>query len=674
MGMREGMMATHKELFNIIAAIICKKPYCMTAKACFSKNTNSLCRDYNRCRLHEKTLEQLEYVQCPIAESIFLRACPGSGKTEVVGLKAAYEINLWQHLNKGIAVLTFTNNAANEIVDRVTQFSGATRAAYPHFIGTIDKWLHGYVANPSAHLRTEYIGKNGDRSLRIIETGYQADWLSSFRAPTNYVSGTGRRSPIYANNYFLDVETNLFHIRPLGGSDWITHEKFYDSPKFAEFRSDKAWLTKQKLFDGFRDNKIKFWKAGFCTYQDIEFLAFSILDDNKNDIAAMLSKRFPLIIIDECQDLSWIQLRVLEILHKQGSILHFVGDLNQAIYSFKEVFPKKVKEFADEKEFTEMLLDENFRSVQPIVDLCGKLSNQGAINGRSMNDDQDLQPSCILFTYSPDRLHKLPQQFLQYLVVNGLNTSNSVILARGKKLIGKLCTGLIEGHTGKAELPTKAILLWKTEDWDRQKNALQTMGKYISTIYFSGNSVDSRNQYCPESITSKIKWRTFLANVLKACGNISDLVDLNMLWSEWSKAFKREFSEIVSEAAEKQELELINIVCKYRCPNGKASKQLSDYFVGISRGQEAPNIRITTIHQVKGETHDATLLVSSLDSRGGKGGHWSEWLDASVNDGEHARYAYVASSRPKYLLAWAISESDNEGIIRLQELGFELFT
>ena len=46
----------------------------------------------------------------------------------------------------------------------------------------------------------------------------------------------------------------------------------------------------------------------------------------------MLSKRFPLIIIDECQDLSWVQLNILKKLQEQESTLHFIGDLNQAIY------------------------------------------------------------------------------------------------------------------------------------------------------------------------------------------------------------------------------------------------------------------------------------------------------------------------------------------------------
>ena len=146
------------------------------------------------------------------------------------------------------------------------------------------------------------------------------------------------------------------------------------------------------------------------------------------------------------------------------------------------------------------------------------------------------------------------------------------------------------------------------------------MGKYIATTYFPEKSLDSRNQYCPETITSIIQWRTFLAALLSACGQNSNLVDHDMLWSNWSKKFKEHFPEIISETAKQQEVELNEITFKYQCPRGKAKIRLADYMTGISGGQEASSIRITTIHQVKGETHDATLLVSAQDKRGGKEG------------------------------------------------------
>ena len=85
-------------------------------------------------------------------------------------------------------------------------------------------------------------------------------------------------------------------------------------------------------------------------------------------------------------------------------------------------------------------------------------------------------------------------------------------------------------------------------------------------------------------------------------------------------------------------------------------------------------IRITTIHDVKGETFDAVLLVSAKNKQS-KGGHFEQWigLDEEAKE-EHIRFAYVASSRPKHLLVWAIlKKTQNDKNIKcVTDLGFNL--
>src|SRR5271157_3134537 len=136
----------HLEKQERLAREICNKPDSVSIEKCHQSwgRTNPLCNEHKVCRILEKSPEQIEYVFSPDRESVFLKACPGSGKTEVVGLKAAYFIRRWKHRLGGIAVLTFTNNAANVINQRVSQFTGVEKTGYPHFIGTIDSWLHGY--------------------------------------------------------------------------------------------------------------------------------------------------------------------------------------------------------------------------------------------------------------------------------------------------------------------------------------------------------------------------------------------------------------------------------------------------------------------------------------------------------------------------------------------------
>ena len=107
-----------------IANVICNKPIDITCEECYLLGKGSICKGFSSCRISEKTVEQMEYAVMPIDECVFLNACAGSGKTEVVGLKTAYEMKRWNLYNQGIAVLTFTNDATNVIIERVKQFTG----------------------------------------------------------------------------------------------------------------------------------------------------------------------------------------------------------------------------------------------------------------------------------------------------------------------------------------------------------------------------------------------------------------------------------------------------------------------------------------------------------------------------------------------------------------------
>jgi DNA helicase II / ATP-dependent DNA helicase PcrA len=340
------------EKIEVLAHSLCGKPLSMTPSECYDSKwaTNSLCHECETCRIARNSDEQLNYVLSSTEGCVFLRACPGSGKTEVVGLKAAYEMSKWAKTPGGIAVLTFTNNSAEVIEKRVSQFSGAAKIGFPHFIGTIDSWLHGYIAHPFAHIITGYDGKDQDRSIRLVDTTSTGGWLNAYKLNTSFSHHNGASIPLYANNIQWDPEEQRWDIlipgprnAPLPDCD------YYDSPAFAQFRRDKDWLTLDYMRKDFSEKKKAFLSSGFATYQDIECICYELLSDSA--LSKILSLRFPLIIVDECQDLSWIQMQILDKMRSQGTVLHFVGDLNQAIYEFKKVAPEKVKEYTQEHEF-----------------------------------------------------------------------------------------------------------------------------------------------------------------------------------------------------------------------------------------------------------------------------------------------------------------------------------
>lgn len=80
-------------------------------------------------------------------------------------------------------------------------------------------------------------------------------------------------------------------------------------------------------------------------------------------------------------------------------------------------------------------------------------------------------------------------------------------------------------------------------------------------------------------------------------------------------------------------------------------------------------LKVETIHAVKGRTFDAVLLMSSADARG-KTGYWESWL---IPDAEAARIAYVACSRPRTLLCWGVYILTSSQREKLERLGLKQY-
>ena len=78
--------------------------------------------------------------------------------------------------------------------------------------------------------------------------------------------------------------------------------------------------------------------------------------------------------------------------------------------------------------------------------------------------------------------------------------------------------------------------------------------------------------------------------------------------------------------------------------------------------------RKSTIHGAKGESHDVTIVISS--ARAGNDSHWKSWIKNP--DSEAARFAYVASSRPKEFLIWAVKTLKPLERKQLEAVGFSV--
>lgn len=584
--------------------------------------------------IDELSNEQADFIVHPLEQSCFLSACPGSGKTQVVGIKTAYEITDWKKKYSGIAVLSFTKRAAKEIADRVTKYDGINAAKHPHFIGTIDSWLHSYILHPYGHTVKGFTGREGDKSYFLVdntERGERYAYLSSFE--TEHHTDDKKPNPIQVNNFYFTFEGKPEHLKM----------------DFLNFSPQKV--------NNLTINKSNFLKAGLCTYQDAEYLCYQVLKQNDNFLQS-LSKRFSAIIIDECQDLSQSQIRLFHLLKEKGTHIHFIGDVNQAIYDFRKVYVDKLLAFIEHQNIEKKFLSDNYRSNQKIVDVCGriieKLSNEGMLTNTIIGKKELIHEDCILLWKYDNDIQDLPTKFISLLTERGIEVSKSVVIGRSHSLLNKIRPDTNSGFN-KIELFANALSCWNIPNRTGKdmQNALQQMGKSISNLAYKGKG-NSQQQYCPEKI-SPIDWRMILFDLIKTATEYEIHNFEEKTWSEWAGEVKN-FLENYYNKLPKGKEEWHSVKSKIR---GSTTDKIVSK-VKNNSSDDSAKIRVSTIHGVKGETFDAVLLVSAKDKKS-KGGHVEQWIGlVEEAKDEHIRFAYVASSRPKHLLVWAIPQNNTQ--------------
>lgn len=255
--------------------------------------------------LHEIDQSRQEFL-CA-RETLDVSACPGSGKTTLIVAKLAIMARKWPHRTRGICVLSHTNAARAEIQRRLRgTVVGQQLLSYPHFIDTIHSFVNRFLALP---------------------------WLYShgYPAPTvdDDVTTAYRRRALGESDY-RKVEYSLQ--KKYSGFDQIRlkdrnlHFDLGDRP-FPAKPDTPTYKTARQAVEASAE-------AGYFCYDEMFIWANALLEDCPN-VSTWLQRRFPLVMIDEMQDTSGLQAGILDALFRHSGsevALQRVGDPNQAIF------------------------------------------------------------------------------------------------------------------------------------------------------------------------------------------------------------------------------------------------------------------------------------------------------------------------------------------------------
>ena len=446
------------------------------------------------------------------------------------------------------------------------------------------------------------------------------------------------RQVIYASQLILRASSEKWYVKQKETTQLLT--ELYDG--------DPRQLIKQA-----NACKLKFLNDGFATFEDMNLIARKCLRDET--ICRYIARKFPVILVDECQDLSASELGILSLLISAGTVVHYIGDLHQAIYSFKDACPEQYKAHIEAHRFETRCLGANFRSTQKIVDFSRKMGGidypiSGSVESKCGDYD------CCYVEYDDDEKDAI-MAFTDTLNRFDIPIKDAVVLVRTQTAKQKLSHSPSNDH--KTHPVINAIQLWQQNEPVARQTALSLLAYQLQRwMGFHGKS--NNYYYSDEVCPNAVSWRLLLKSILVELCSDSAMINMDELtYGSWYSKNKERVISIISHHLNTigQSLPEITI----RTPNGTAKQKI--YRIVLT---EEEQMRVETIHSVKGGTFDAVLLLSSPDARG-KTGFWESWLKP---DDESGRIGYVASTRPRYILCWGVHTLTDTQRLALEELGF----
>ncbi|MFD8542128.1 UvrD-helicase domain-containing protein [Streptomyces rubrogriseus] len=253
--------------------------------------------------------EQWDFLQSESTQD--LQAAPGSGKTTLIGLKLALMADAWTSPTRGVCVLSHTNTAKNEIADRVGLLAaGRSLLRYPHFIGTIQSFVHTFLGLPAVRARKVEVRSIDDAAFETA--AFRLLQRPEYSTLRNYVERQHQGTGIVTAATFTYQDGEL---AVTGGAR--------DLPFGAQSSSGKQLDHLKRTLA----------RRGIFRFQDMYAIAQEYLARHPG-IAAAVTTRFPFVLLDETQDTSATQHELLDLVFASSSaVVQRVGDTNQGIYS-----------------------------------------------------------------------------------------------------------------------------------------------------------------------------------------------------------------------------------------------------------------------------------------------------------------------------------------------------
>lgn len=563
------------------------------------------------------TLEQREVIQAK--GRIDVVAGPGSGKTTVLAAKVLELLSNRGPEDKGICCITHTNVAVKEILERL-KLGGFDEIEYPNFVGTIQSFMDKFLGKaafakirPAATLRfleDEKYYEKYEQNFRRIVTDY----------PPNY------NVPKPANNgcKLVIQDDGSFHYTN-------NNQKNQSAINLA-----CSWLLKD----------------GYVSYTDLKSLCLWYLGKHRNQLRVAFGERFSYLMLDEAQDTDRIQMAVIEGLAKSQKLsVQRFGDPYQALYTIYGPETEDTwKPRVDNELYSTKEISETTRFGSSIATVVRDVCVQEYQHFHS-NQNLDFFPKYFLTYETGDDLKDKHNRLIEAAAASNREFRTS---QKSDAIVGVM-------HDDMSRIEPQ---------YSKESTKLRAHQKSVNEIYAlvikllaNAKGLSAAEEY--KVIQNDSESNIELADVVRKLA--SDNISSGQLQSLFSNLVD---PETVSEFYLQRE-------CERLLQNVRGLEEKPEMATLATVHRE-----FATIHGVKGETHRSTVLLLSscvhmkfkeenkinnffnvvFPYLLGERSDFSSEPKVAKLQRDCLKLAYVALSRPEFLLAVAIPSQDLDEI------------
>ncbi len=585
--------------------------------------------------LNVKLNDQQRSAVLSVDGPFLLLAVPGSGKTTTLVTRLGYMIKVRNISPSNILTVTYTVAASKDIRSRFAQLFDENLA---------NELIIGTINGICARIIHSYARALGKETFKLLDNEkYASSLLSAL-----YLKETGE----YASDAELkSMAASITYIKNmmLENEELIKYEANVGLPIISIYKGYCHELKLKSLMD----------------FDDQMVYAYKLLKSDKR-LLNHFRGLYPYICVDEAQDTSKIQHKIIELLSKSNENLFMVGDEDQSIYGFRAAYPDALLHFQDNHANANVLLmEENFRSDANIVKAADRL-----IKNNKIRHEKSMKASkSATFPIEIINVKKRSDQYDCILIeAKNINKETAVLFRDNEMGIPLIDRFEMEGIP--YTLKSGDITFFTNRFVKDIINILKFSQDYMDThlfiqFYFKLNLYMKKKTASAIYEYSKKENVSVFETVLHVCTEKSDIKNMAVFKKQLNKLKACKPDKAIDYILEK--LGYIEYLNKCGADKGKIdvlkdiasrTNTITDFFErldflrniyrnGVLNGQS--KIILSTIHSSKGLEYDQVYLLDVCDGLFPSEAHPIN-KEESLRLEEERRLFYVAITRAKNVL------------------------